>query len=94
MHFDWDPVKEGIVRNARGFGFADAAGIFLGRVVEWQDRRQHYGEVRMIAIGECDGLFYTLVYTDRTDVEGEPVRWIITAWPSHRKERTLWRRSA
>lgn len=90
MDFDWDSNKDAKVQAERGFGFADAVGIFLGRIIEWQDVRQEYGEVRMIAIGEFDGDFYTVVYTDRTDADGAPVRWIITAWPSHRKERARW----
>ena len=94
MDFDWHDEKEAKVRAERGFGFADAAGIFLGRIVEWRDTREDYGEARMVAVGECDGAFFTVVYTDRTDAKGNPVRWIITAWPSHRKERALWRRSA
>ena len=35
--FDWDDDKDEVVRTVRGFGFADAIGIFLGRTVEWQD---------------------------------------------------------
>ena len=81
------------MRSTRGFSFADAAGIFLDRVVEWQDTRTDYGEVRMVAVGVRDGTFYTVVYSDRTTEAGAPIRWIITAWPSHRKERALWRRS-
>ncbi|BCM86144.1 hypothetical protein NS228_07485 [Methylobacterium indicum] len=88
MDFDWHDEKNEKVRAERGFGFEDAVGIFLGRIVEWQDLRQAYGEPRMIAVGEVGGRFYTVVYTDRG-----PVRWIITAWPSNRKERTRWRNS-
>jgi uncharacterized DUF497 family protein len=58
----------------------------LVRTVEWQDTRQDYGEVRMIAVGEVEGDFFTIVYTDRDDT-----RWIITVWPSNRNERLLWR---
>lgn len=76
------------MRAERGFGFADAVGIFLGRTIEWQDTRKDYGEVRIVATGEVDGDFFTLVYTDRGDI-----RWIVTAWPSNRKERTRWQRS-
>lgn len=89
MEFDWDDDKDEIVRAVRGFGFADAVGIFLGRTVEWQDMRDYGGEVRMIAVGEFDGDFYTVVYTDRG-----AVRRIITAWSSEREERQLWQRSA
>src|SRR4051812_12086117 len=67
-------------------GFADAVGIFLGRTVEWQDSRRDYSEVRMIAVGEVDSDSFTVIYTDRGET-----RWIITAWPSNRKERLLWR---
>lgn len=94
MDFDWHPPKDVEAYEKRSFRFADAVGIFLGRVVEWPDIRKSYGEVRMIAVGDWDGDFYTVIYTDRTDEAGAPVRWIITAWQSHRKERALWRRSA
>ncbi|MDP4023117.1 BrnT family toxin [Methylobacterium sp. NEAU 140] len=89
MNFDWDPGKEGRVLAERGFGFGTAALIFRDRVVTWQDTRRDYGELRMIAVGRTDGRFYTLVYTDRGDT-----RWIITAWPSNRKERARWHASA
>ena len=85
--FDWDDDKDEVVRAVRGFGFADAIGIFLGRTVEWQDMRDCGGETRMIAVGECDGDFYTLVYTDRGTV-----RRITTAWSSDREERMSWQR--
>ena len=58
MVFDWDDAKDEATRAERGFGFADAAGIFLGRRVEWPDTRRDYGEVRMVTVGEADGLFY------------------------------------
>ncbi|GJD45773.1 hypothetical protein AFCDBAGC_3650 [Methylobacterium cerastii] len=79
------PRKE----RARGCGFADATGIFLDRVVAWQDTRTDDGEIRMVAVGVRDGTFYMVVYGDRTTEAGAPIRWIITAWPSHRKERAL-----
>lgn len=85
MIFDWHDDKSERVRIARGFGFETAARIFEGRVVEWQYTRQEYGETRMIAVGQVDGRFYTVVYIDRDDA-----RWIITAWPSNRKERAKW----
>ncbi|RVU21759.1 BrnT family toxin [Methylobacterium oryzihabitans] len=89
MDFDWRDEKNETVRAGRGFGFEDAVGIFLGRTVEWQDTRQDYGEVRMVAVGETGGRFFTVVYTDRG-----PIRWIITAWAANRKERARWRNTA
>ena len=93
MEFEWDDVKDARCRKERGFGFADAIGVFLGRTIEWQDIRRAYGETRMCAIGEWDGNFYTVVYTDRVSVEGEPVRRIISAHLAHRKERKAWHAS-
>jgi len=85
MLFGWDPGKNDKVRKERGFGFETAIRIFGGRTVEWQDRRRDYGEVRMIAVGQVEGRFYTVAYTDRG-----ATRWVITAWPSNRKERARW----
>ncbi|WP_210246619.1 hypothetical protein [Methylobacterium sp. WL120] len=62
-------------------------------MVAWQDTRTDDGEIRMVAVGVRDGTFYMVVYGDQTTEAGAPIRWINTAWPSHRKERTLWRRS-
>jgi uncharacterized DUF497 family protein len=94
MEFEWDDQKDADCRDRRGFGFADAAGIFLGRTLEWQDTRKDYGEVRMKAVGEWDGDFYTVTYTDRADTEGQSVRRIISAHLAHRKERKAWHASA
>ena len=55
MDFDWHDDKNQKVRAERGFGFEDAVGIFLGRIVEWPDLRQAYGEPRMVAVGEVGG---------------------------------------
>ncbi len=91
MIFEWDDAKDEATRDERGFGFADAAGIFFGRYVEWQDTRRDYSEVRMVTVGEADGLFYTVVYTDRQDAEGQQVRRLISARLANKKERLLWR---
>ena len=82
MKFDWHEAKDDEVRARRGLGFRDAVAIFGQRVVVASDERRDYGEVRMIAVGRAAGTFYTVVHTDRGDL-----RWIITAWPSSRKER-------
>jgi hypothetical protein len=69
----------------RGFGFDFAALIFEGRVLTQIDDRQDYGEVRVKAIGEVEGIVLVVIYTDRDDV-----RWIISARQANRKERALW----
>lgn len=75
----------------RAFDFAFAASIVAGPTLERIDTRQHYGEVRRIAIGMADGILPTLVYTDRAEA-GEVVRRIISARVSSRHERQAYRK--
>ena len=49
------------------------------------DDRHDYGEIRIKAIGEADGIILAVIYTDRDDV-----RWIISARKANKKERALW----
>lgn len=93
MEFDWSPEKEAQVRATRGHGFKVPIRIFAGCVVEWEDDREDYGEMRMIAVGRHDRRYWTVVYTDRVDADG-PYRWIITAWPSEKWERERWHAEA
>ena len=88
MLFDWDPAKDARTWQERGFGFDFAILIFEGGTIEWLDDRQDYGEARVRAIGEADGLVLHVVFTDRDDV-----RRIISARIADRKERTLWHAS-
>ena len=87
MLFDWTPAKHERTLAERGFGFDFAARIFESDdVIEVVDARRDYGEVRVQAIGEVDGLVLFVVYTDRGDT-----RWIISARKADRKERKRWR---
>jgi len=89
MHFDWDDTHEAECRRKRHHGFRVPARIFAGRIVTWEDDREDYGEIRMIAVGRAEGRHWTVVYTDREDDQG-PYRWIVTAWPSEKWERERW----
>jgi uncharacterized DUF497 family protein len=84
--FDWDADKSEATRLARGFDFEFATQIFGGPTVERVDDRHSYGEVRVVAIGLADGVYLTVVYTDRVD-PGELVRRIISARRSNSHER-------
>lgn len=88
MRFDWNPVKDERNQRERGFGFDFAALIFEGETIEWPDDRRDYGEARVRAIGEVDGLVLHVVFTDRGDV-----RRIISARLANRKERDRWHAS-
>ena len=68
--FEWDPAKSGENLRQRGFDFEFAANIFDGPTVEREDRRQDYGERRMLAIGVVAGIHLTIVYTDRRTTAG------------------------
>jgi len=50
--------------------------------VEWPDDRQDYGERRVRAIGEVNGVVLHIVFTDRGDV-----RRIISARVANKRER-------
>lgn len=85
MDFEWDDGKSAKNLRERGFGFDFATLIFEGRVLEARDDRVDYGEDRVVAIGEADGVVMTVVYTDRQDA-----RRIISARLANRKERQIW----
>jgi len=85
MNFDWHDAKHERNLRERGFGFDFAALIFVGRVLTRIDDRRDYGEIRIKAIGEVDGIVLAVIYTDREDV-----RWIISARKANKKERELW----
>lgn len=85
MEFEWDPIKHARNFRERGIGFDAAALIFDSRVVEVMDTRRDYGEVRVKAIGEVEGVILAVIYTDR-----DGVRRIISARRATSKERTLW----
>ena len=86
MHFDWDRAKHERNIRERGFGFDLASLIFDGDTVQIEDRRRDYGERRIQAIGEAQGLVLFVTYTDRGEV-----RRIISARPADREERQRWR---
>ena len=86
MQFEWSDSKHAKTLRERGIGFDDAARIFGGRVVIWEDTRRDYGEERFRAVGETEGIVLHVVYTLRGDV----VR-IISVRCANRKERLAWR---
>jgi len=85
MDFEWDEAKSSRNLQERGFGFDFAALIFEDRVLEARDDRVDYGEDRIVAIGEADGVLMTVVYTDR-----QFARRIISARLANKKERQIW----
>lgn len=90
MRFTWDRHKSDANLRERGFDFAFASLVFDGRTVEQEDRRRDYGERRIVAIGPAQGIWLTVVYTDRSEGAGEIIRRIISARRSSQREREAW----
>ena len=69
-----------------GIDFSGAVRIFDGPVLEREDRRRDYGELRLVALGEVEGVLLAVVYTPR----GSVFR-IIPARKAHRYEKAAYR---
>ena len=82
MIFEWDEVKRARNLDKHGFDFLDAMLIFDGPTVERVDHRWYYGETRVVALGEVDGVIMCVVYTPR----GEALR-LISARKASKHER-------
>ncbi len=63
--FEWDEDKSQKTFESRGFDFDYVKEIFGGYVLEKTDERRNYGETRIAAIGEIEGIEYFVIYTDR-----------------------------
>jgi len=81
--FVCDPAKRAWLLKERGIDLLAMGGIFGDeRRRDFPDTRFDYGEPRRITIGKMHGRIFTVVYT----IRGQTT-WLITAWPSSRKER-------
>lgn len=87
MNFEWDSAKSTLNFIRRGVSFERAVLVFGGPHLIRRDRRRDYGEDRYIAVGASDGICFTVVFTDRIDSTGLPIRRIISLRRSNRKER-------
>jgi uncharacterized DUF497 family protein len=65
VEFEWDESKHRRNLRERAIGFDLAARIFDGDRAEHVDQRFTYGEIRIKALGEVDGLILHVVYTRR-----------------------------
>lgn len=86
--FEWDDTKSARNYVERGFDYDHVCRMFDGDVLEREDRRRDYGERRIIAVGQIDGMLFTVVYTWRGSV-----RRIISARRADRKERHAYRQA-
>jgi uncharacterized protein len=64
MEFEWDDAKNEANRLKHGFDFTFAIRIFGGPARRTIDPRP-WGEERIVATGQVEGLSITIVYTRR-----------------------------
>jgi uncharacterized DUF497 family protein len=83
--FTWDEAKSQTCFAERGFDFAYAAKLWDGPVMEREDRRLNYGEIRIQATGQIEGRRFVVVFTWRGSS-----RHIISARRAHQKEVLKW----
>ncbi len=81
MRFEWDEGKRASNLEKHHVDFIDAAKIFVNPILECPDKRQDYGEERLIALGVFEGQHFVVVYTWR----GKRRR-IISAWKAGKDE--------
>ena len=93
MTFTWDANKSERNLRERGFDFEFAAEIMVSPVLVKVIEGKEYGEPRFIAIGETDGIVFTVIYTRRVGEDGEVVRKIISARRASRKERSRYEKA-
>jgi uncharacterized DUF497 family protein len=93
VRFGWDARKSARNLRDRGFDFEFASRIFERQTLEREDRRRDYGERRIIALGQVEGIGLTVVYTDRAGIRDGGVRRIISARVSSRRERQAYKQA-
>ena len=64
MNFTWDEAKRQSNLQKHGLDFADAAKVFGGPLVLFEDKRQDYNEQRVICIGLLDHLVVLIVHIE------------------------------
>ena len=68
MRFTWDENKRLANLDRHGLDFVDAAQVFAGPLILFEDARADYGEQRMIGIGLLDFPVVLIVHVE-TDEE-------------------------
>lgn len=65
MGVTYDPAKRARTLAERGLDFRDAALVFAGPTVEFEDTRKDYGEPRIVCFGYLKGRLLVVGYTPR-----------------------------
>jgi len=88
MSFEWDTDKEAKNIAKHGIDFVQASQIFKGPILQRNDVRKDYGEKRIIALGQYDGVVLCVVYTHRHNNHR-----IISAWKASKNDRKTYEKA-
>ncbi|CAN7412899.1 BrnT family toxin [Rhizobium sp. LjRoot30] len=91
LEFEWEEQKAVANLAKHGVGFAAASAVFHDPfALDIEERSMDYGELRRRIIGVGNGIFLTVIYTER----GDKVRLISarrsTKTERHEYERARW----
>jgi uncharacterized DUF497 family protein len=67
MGFEWDEKKNQSNQQKHGLNFADAAQVFAGRTLTFEDSREAHGEPRYVTVGSLAGRVVIIAHTLRGD---------------------------
>lgn len=84
--YEWEEHRRIENFQAHGVDFVRAARMFDNPVLEIEDKRQFYGEPRIMAIGHVEGWFMVVTYSPRGKA-----RRIITAWKASDEDEAIYR---
>ena len=63
--YEWDQNKNDENSSKHGLSFDDAAKVFDGQCVTFEDKRIAYGEVRYVTVGHLEGRLVVIAHTPR-----------------------------
>ena len=67
MRFIWEEAKRKSNLAKHGYDFADAHRVFESPLVLAEDRRDDYGEQRMLALGLLDDVLLLIAHVENDD---------------------------
>ncbi len=67
MEFEWDEAKRRDNYRKHGLDFRDAEKVFQEVTITAEDKRQDYGEKRLISLGRLEDIVVVVVYTERSE---------------------------
>jgi uncharacterized DUF497 family protein len=65
MAITFDPAKREWILRERSLDFLDAAEVFTGPKIDFEDVRRDYGEVRLVTVGLLRGRMVVVCWTPR-----------------------------